>query len=59
MRESTRIKRAFTMLGPLYKELQPVNHLRRTCPCGDRPVRGSKCYMCLLKEFMNECEEVD
>ena len=57
MREHKRLKKAFAMLGPLYRELQPGIHTYHQCSCGDRPVRGSKCYMCLLREFMNECND--
>ncbi len=57
MRERDRVKKAFAMMGPLYRELQPGAHTKHQCPCDDRSARGSKCYMCLLKEFMNKCDE--
>ena len=57
MRENERAKKAFAMLGPLCRELQPGVHTRHRCSCGDRGAGGSKCYMCLLREFMNECDD--
>ncbi len=57
MRERKRLKKAFTMLGPLHRELTSGPNTRHECSCGDRYARGNKCYMCLLREFMNECDD--
>ncbi len=35
-------------------DLDEGDHTRHQCSCGYRSTRGPKCYMCLIKEFMNE-----
>ncbi len=59
MKERTKVQKAFAMLEPLYRELQDGAHTRHTCTtCDLRSARGSKCFMCLIKGYLNAVGEM-
>lgn len=46
--------RAMKLSNDLSYEFAGGLHTRSQCECGERSCRGNKCFMCLIKEFVDE-----
>lgn len=52
--EERTVDRANQLTSDLRYEFADGVHTRSICPCGKRRARGRKCFICLIKEFVDE-----
>ena len=56
--ETELLYEAVCLKAELNRELAPGMHTRHQCSCGKRSCRGNKCFLCLIKGYLNAVGEM-